>query len=200
MTIKFPCLLLILTSCQLSINGQQTYRLDTSKSTLSWNSGEVGHHIGYIRFSSGNLLFSKDGKPVSGTFLIDMKTIKSTDNKDEAKNLKTDATMTKPEFFDVLKYPEAKMVVTGIEKVPNSAYYRVKGDLTIKGFSNPIVFIAAIESKGNVVNIRADIDLRRGWWGIDSEQKPPSLDFVSGIPQKAENDQIYVSLKLVLTK
>jgi polyisoprenoid-binding protein YceI len=200
MTIKFSCLLLVLISCQLSIDGQQTYRLDTSKSTLSWNSGEVGRHTGYIRFSSGNLLFSKDGKPASGTFVIDMRTIKSTDNKDASKNLKTDETITKPDFFDVSKYPEAKMVVTGIEKVPNSGYHRVKGDLTIKGFTNPIVFIAAIESKDNLVNIRADIDLRRGWWGIHSEQKPPSLDLLSGLPQKAENDQFSVSLKLVLTK
>jgi polyisoprenoid-binding protein YceI len=200
MTLKFAVLLVILTSFQLLACSQQTYRLDTGKSTLRWNSGEVGRHFGYIKFNSGSLLVSKDGKPVGGTFVIDMKTIKSTDNKDEAKNLETDMNLTKPDFFDVAKYPDAKIIVTGIEKTPNPGYYRVTGSLTIKGITQVIVFIAAIQQNDKGVNIQADIDLLRGWWGIHSKLKPPSLDLFSGVPKKPDPDQMSVSIDLFLAK
>ncbi len=200
MTFKFSVLLVTLVSFQLWTNGQQSYRLDTAKSTLRWNSGEVGHHSGYIKFGSGSLLFSKEAKPVGGTFVIDMKTIKSTENKDEAKNLETDATMTKPDFFDVPRFPEAIMTVTEIVKILNSANHRVKGNLTIKGVAHPIEFIAAIEPKDNLVNIQADIELHRGWWGIDYKAKAPSQDLFSVLPKKLETDQMFIQLNLVLRK
>jgi polyisoprenoid-binding protein YceI len=200
MIIKFSALLLTLGLFQLAACSQQVYRLDTSKSTLIWNSGNVGHHNGYIKFSSGSLLVSKEGKPVGGTFLIDMKTIKATDNKNEAKNLETDATMTKPDFFDVPKYPEAKMVVTGIEKIPNAGLHKVTGDLTIKGITHAIVFKATILQSDKGINIQADIDLLRGWWGVHSKQTAPSMDLLSGLLTKPDPDQMFVSIKLLLTK
>jgi polyisoprenoid-binding protein YceI len=200
MTLKLATLLVTLTSFQPPAQSQQTYRMDTAKSTLRWNSGEVGHHSGYIKFSSGSLLVSKEGKPVGGTFVIDMKTIKSTDNKNEAKNLETDATIAKPDFFDVPKYPEAKMTVTGIEKTPNAGYYKVTGSLMIKGVTQTIVFVAAIQQTDKVVSIQADIDLLRAWWVIHSQLKPPSLDLFSGLPKKTDPDQMSVSINLVLAK
>lgn len=175
-------------------NGQKTYLLDTSKSTIMWNSGEVGHHIGHIRFQSGSLLFSKNAQPVGGVFIVDMNTIKTADNKDEPKNLETDATIKKTEFFDVSNYPQSKIIVTKIKKAPISAYYQVSGELTIKGVTHPVEFLAAIQYKDKEVHVRAEIDLLRRWWGIDYKPRPTNTKVLA----KPVTDQMFIAVQLVL--
>ncbi len=43
------------------------------------------------------------------------------------------------DFFDVEKFPKANFVSTSVEKTGTPGEYKVKGDLTIKGITKPVV-------------------------------------------------------------
>lgn len=181
-------------------HAQQTYQLDTKKSKILWNTGRtMGGHNGYLLFSSGSLFVSPSGEPLSGSFKMDMNSMKSIDNPKEEGNLKTDATLRTEGFFDVQKHPTAAIVVKKITRIGSSTNYKVAADLTIKGITHPIEFTATILTKENTTLITANTEIHRQYWNIDFK-KTNSLDFLSGIPNKVVSDEIYISLNLVLDK
>ena len=54
--------------------------INVDKSNLHWKGFKVtGSHEGNLRFESGTLTFTENGKLVDGTFLIDMKSMECTD-------------------------------------------------------------------------------------------------------------------------
>src|SRR5512138_2426881 len=112
--------------------GQEKMAADTSKTTLQWLGEKVtGQHTGTIKLQSGWLTW-KDNKVVSGEFIIDMTTIKeSAGEKRLEAHLKTD------DFFSVDKFPTAKLVLTGSDSFEKGSAM-VRGNLTIKGITNPI--------------------------------------------------------------
>ncbi|MBP6335906.1 MAG: YceI family protein, partial [Bacteroidia bacterium] len=123
------------------------YPVDVNASSLEWNAAKFsGKHNGTVSFSSGEI-HSNHGN-LSGTFEIDMNTIKDLDIKDEAMNTKLTNHLKSADFFDVAKYPKAKYVITSV--VPNKelkeggATHRVHGNLTIKDKTNPLSFDATI--------------------------------------------------------
>ncbi|MES2373336.1 MAG: YceI family protein [Bacteroidota bacterium] len=178
----------------------QTYQLDTKKSKVLWNTGKImGGHNGYFLFNSGILQYSSAGMPVSGVFNMDMNSIRSTDNPEEVNRQKTDANLRKTEFFASDQYPAAVMNVKKITRIGSSTTFKVGGELTIKGITNPIEFIATIITKDNAVYITANVDISRQLWNIDSKPQANSLDLLSGIKEKLVPD-IHVSLDLVLTR
>jgi polyisoprenoid-binding protein YceI len=179
---------------------QPGWQLDVQKSKVLWNTGKMmGGHSGYFLFQSGHLLYSATGEPVSGTFRMDMNSIRSTDNPDESGRQKTDANLRKNEFFATDQHPVATMVVKKITRIGSSPDFTVAGDLTIKGITNPIQFKATINTKNNTSHITANVDISRQLWNIDSKPQEKSTDFLSGIKEKLVPD-IHVSLDLILNK
>lgn len=198
---KTSLILLLLTTLQLSVDGQQTGQLDVKKSKILWNTGKlVGGHYGYFYFNSGSLQFSGAGEPVDGSFNMDMKSIRSTDHALEADNQKTDQTLQTEKFLDIGHYPVARMIVKKISRIDNSTNYKVNGDLTIKGITNPIEFIASIITTDNTTKVIAEVDIHRFKWSIDVPAKSNSLDFLSGITEKAVPDEVHLSLTLLFNK
>lgn len=179
----------------------QTYQLDTKKSKILWNTGKMmGGHYGYLLFNSGSLQYSAAEKPVNGYFNMDMNSIRSIDNPEEANRQKTDANLRKEEFFAADQYPAAVMNVKKITRIGASTTFKVAGDLTIKGITNPIEFTATIITKADDVYITANVDISRQLWNIDSKpQTKNTLNFLSGIKANLVPD-IHVSLDLVLTR
>jgi polyisoprenoid-binding protein YceI len=179
---------------------QSGWQLDVQKSKVLWNTGKkMGGHSGYFRFHSGSLQFSASCEPVSGIFRMDMNSIRSTDNPNEAGRQKTDANLRKSEFFDSDQHPTATMVVKKITRISPSLDYTVAGDLTIKGISNPIEFTARIDTKNNTSHITANVDISRQLWNIDSKPQAASVDFLLGIKEKFVQD-IHVSLDITMNK
>jgi polyisoprenoid-binding protein YceI len=106
------------------------WQLDVKKSKVLWNTGKImGGHSGYFLFHSGNLEYSATGEPLRGTFRMDMNSIRSTDNPDEAGRQKTDANLKKNEFFASDQHPIATMVVKKITRIGSSTDYTVGGTL-----------------------------------------------------------------------
>jgi polyisoprenoid-binding protein YceI len=137
---KILSLIVLVLIVAFSVNAQEL-KVDALKSELNWNAKKVtGEHHGKINLKEGNVSLKK-GKVVSGKFVIDMKTITDEDLpagewKDKLENhLKSD------DFFGVQSYPEAVLVLK--ESTPfKDGKAMVKGNLTIKGITNPIEFEA----------------------------------------------------------
>jgi polyisoprenoid-binding protein YceI len=180
---------------------QQTYQLDAKKSRILWNTGKLmGGHNGYLLFNSGSLQYSAAGAPVSGTFSMDMNSMRATDNPQDENNKRTSDNLRKTDFFAADQYPISTITVKKITRIGTTTTYNVAGDLTIKGITNPVEFTATILTKDNNANITADVHILRKLWNIDSkpEQNKP-LDFLSAATEKLTPD-IHVTLDLTLKK
>lgn len=179
---------------------QPGWQLDVQKSKVLWNTGKMmGGHFGYFLFQSGNLEFSPAGEPIRGTFHMDMNSIRTSDNPDEAGGKKKDAELRGKDFFASDQYPVATMVVKKITRIGSSPDFTVAGDLTIKGITKPIEFTATINTKNNTCHITANVDISRQLWNIHSKPQSIAMDFLSGIKEKIVPD-IHVSLDIIMNK
>ena len=179
---------------------QPGWQLDVQKSKVLWNTGKMmGGHSGYFLFQSGNLEYSATGEPVRGTFHMDMNSIRTTDNPNEAGRKKKDAELRGNAFFASDQHPIATMIVKKITRIGSSTDYTVAGDLTIKGITNPIEFTATINTKNNTSHITANVDISHQLWKINSKPQANFIDFLSGVKEKIVPD-IHVSLDLIMNK
>ena len=177
---------------------QPGWQLDVKKSKVLWNTGKtMGGHYGYFLFQYGNLEYSAKGEPERGTFYMDMNSIRTTDNPNEADGKKKDAELRENDFFASDQYPVATMVVKKITRIGSSTDYTVAGELTIKGITQPIEFKATIITKNKTSHITAKVDIARQLWNIHSKPQTGSIDFLSGIKEKLVPD-IHVSLDIFM--
>jgi len=126
-----------------------------SPSTVNWTASDpTSTHVGTVDISSGSIEI-KSGKIVSGSFLVDMKTIHSTDLSSDNGKEKLERQLASPDFFDVDKYPDAKFIITKsvIIRGSDKTRHHIKGDLTIKDKTLPIECDAYIivSNNGNLL-------------------------------------------------
>lgn len=157
--------------------------VDLSASKFTWKGTKVtGEHVGEVKLKSAKVE-DKGGKVTGGEFVIDMTSITVTDLQGEwadkfLNHVKTD------DFFVVNKYPEAKLVINSVEGDT------FKGDLTVKGKTNPVTFKAKQSGKtyaGKLQFDRTKYDITYG-----------SGSFFKGLGDKMIHDQVEVDFKVVL--
>jgi polyisoprenoid-binding protein YceI len=119
--------------------GQEKYTADVNKTVLSWLGEKVtGEHTGTINLKSGSLNWDGN-KILSGEFVIDMTSLVDADNSASLiTHLKSD------DFFGVEKFPTATIVITGSDSFDKGSA-SVRGNLTIKGTTQPVEFKATIK-------------------------------------------------------
>lgn len=193
-------MIFLLTVIQFSTKAQQRYQLDAKRSKLQWKISTMGNHFGYLLFSSGILDYSVKGEPQIGFFTMDMNSIKSTDGKKPQDITRVNEEIKQPNFFDVKKYPTATMKVKSIKKTEKLNYYNIAGDLTIRGITKPITFLASIQEAANQVNIFAELKIDRTEWNIHHIPKPKTSDFFTVMKDKMMENEINIVLDLSLTK
>ena len=193
-------MIVLLTAIQISTQAQQRYQLDVKSSKLQWKISTMGNHFGYLLFSSGILDYSAKREPLVGFFTMDMNNIRSTDGKKPQDITRVDNEIRSPKFFDVKKYPTATMKVKSIKKTEKLNYYNVTGDLTIRGITKPINFLARIQQTSNQVNIFAELKIDRTEWNIHHIPKPRTSDFFTVMKDKVMENEINIVLDLSLTK
>jgi len=103
-------------------------------------------------------------------------------------------------FLEVAKHPTADIIVQQMVKVPNSDIYKVKAILRLKGITNLIVFNATINEKGNVIYATADFTIDRTKWNIGHQAKTEYWNIISAIKDKAIDDDVSISLRLVFNQ
>ena len=143
--------------------------LSLKESTLFWKGnyavGTNGHE-GTLQFLSGMLTQSADGKIIGGSFVIDMNSIKNTDEEDEKGRKNIEGHLKSNDFFDVKKFPTATFTIVKIDQIGQSDRYAVTGDLGMKGVNNRIFFTALINQNKEAISVKADYTLIRTLWGI----------------------------------
>ena len=145
-------------------------KVDSSKSMIKWRGTKMmrmGKHEGIIKISKGEIILT-EGQITGGYFEIDMNSLEITDMpKYETiprRRLMND--FFREDFFDINKYP------VSIFKISSSKYskdmeYLISGDLTMKGVSIAITFLATFTSLSeSKIEAQAEITLDRQEWGI----------------------------------
>ena len=87
------------------------YDVNLEESTIEWQGFKpTGTHKGTINIISGTFT-TNDGKIQSGSFVIDMSSLK--ESKD---NARLEGHLKSADFFDVAKFPSASFEITGLEE------------------------------------------------------------------------------------
>tara|TARA_B100000902_G_scaffold223178_1_gene212013 strand:- start:992 stop:1588 length:597 start_codon:yes stop_codon:yes gene_type:complete len=139
--------------------------VNTKNSTVTWTGSKPGEdHSGTINISSGKLTFDH-GRLVGGEFVIDMSTIKNTDIESARKREYIEEHLKNEDFFDVEKFPTAKLVITGADPAPDNVY-KISANLTIKDITHKIIFSSHVVVKKNNFSATANIKIDRTKWDV----------------------------------
>ena len=145
------------------IDGEKK-EVNVSESKITWKGYKVtGSHEGTIDLKSGHL--EMDGnKLTGGEFVVDMTSITNLDMAAGEGKEKLEGHLKSDDFFGVENHPTAKLVITSAESM-NKNSYSVKGDLTIKGKTNPVTFVISIYENKATATLKVDrakYDVRYG--------------------------------------
>ncbi len=158
--------------------------IDLNKSQFNWHATKVtGKHDGTISLKSAKLELDGD-KIKGGEFIIDMNSI-TVDELTGEWHEKFLTHMKSTDFFDIQKFPEAKLV---IKKVNGD---KIDADLTIKGKTNPVTFKIAKKAKeftGVLKFNRTKFDMIYG-----------SGSFFKNLGDKVIHDEVVLDFKVVTT-
>lgn len=161
-------------------NAQEKLEINITKSSIQWM-GELtfsfGGHEGNINFKEG--YFIKTGDLITGgEFIIDMNSITNSDIKTKEANENLVRHLKEAVFFDVIKFPSSKLVITKVEYFENN-YVTIKANLTIKGITKPIKFNAIVDYEEKNLITKFKID--RKAWNVNYKSKMKDSAISDGI-------------------
>ena len=173
----------------------ETYTAIIEESTISWAASRPGKtHDGTLSISKGNFIF-EDDKLVGGDFVIDMNTIKVTDIDPGKMNDKLVNHLRSSDFFDVENHSTGTYNITGSEAKDGKIL--VKGQLTLKGITNEVDFLADVSSDGKWATLTAsEFKIDRTKWDI----KFRSGKFFDNLKNKLIYDDIVITVNVKATK
>jgi polyisoprenoid-binding protein YceI len=181
-------LALVLTVSSIGLFAQ-TQKVNTEKSTISWLGKKIGgQHEGLIKLKSGSIE-EKAGQIVSGSFVIDMKSLTNTDLTDPGYNQKLVGHLKSDDFFGVEKFPTATLIITKATKF-SKGKATVIGKLTIKGKKEIITF--DLVKKENIYTAKIEVDRSK------FDVKYGSNSFFDSLGDKAIDDIFILDVKLVV--
>lgn len=175
--IKFLTLVAIfatIISCNSTSNETKTetqpllsanFSIDTASSIINWKGSMVGMyaHTGTLKFTSGEFSLT-DGKMTSGTFVVDLKSMLTTDDDalyKMAPREKLIGHLLSDDFFSAEKFPTASF-----EFISTDASV-LKGKLTIKGIANDVdVTDLLISEKDGQVSASGKLVFDRQKFGV----------------------------------
>ncbi|MDO5615942.1 MAG: YceI family protein [Cruoricaptor ignavus] len=116
---------------------------------------ESSSHTGTVNVTSGNIVM-KGNTIAGGTFVLDMNSINATDLSGEYQT-KLNNHLKDGDFFETNKFPTAVYKITSVKKSKNKDYkYVVNGNLTAKGKTNPVSFLANITMSNGTLKLVSD--------------------------------------------
>ncbi len=154
MKTKLKTLILAFAAIATTSTFAQKKEVKTSESTINWTGKKVtGSHTGTLNLSTGFLVF--DGENITGgEFIVDMTTLAVTDLAAGQGKEKLEGHLSSDDFFGIANHKTAKLVVKKAKKTDNG--YKVAGDLTIKGKTNPIAFDLSINGSAASTTLKVD--------------------------------------------
>lgn len=153
------------------VTGDGVYHIDREKSVLEWSGRNINNrHFGRIDIAEGDIVV-KDGLPVSGRFVLDMKSITNRDLQDEGWQSMLLRHLKSEDFFEVDRYPTATFELRGAAAIaaytPGNPNVELAGVLTIKDTARPICFpaIVAAQEDGSI-KAQATVNFDRTLWNV----------------------------------
>lgn len=179
-----------LMSFSMVVSESYTAKLD--ESTIAWKGFKpTGSHNGLISISKGDLI-ANGNNIITGSFTIDMKSIKVLDNQSPKllNHLKS------ADFFEVEAFPTAQFDISGQKNVKGKNH--IVGFLTIKGIQKEISFPAKVskDEKGNLVLESEVFKINRAEFNI----KYKSKSFYADLKDKFIEDEFELQVKVVAAK
>lgn len=173
------------------------YQIDSSKSSIEWIGRKVvGSHHGTVKLSSGAVAVNSKGQPVSGNFVMDMKSITVEDLTNEEQNKRLVNHLLSDDFFSAEKNPTASFQITKISAA-GSGKVNIEGKLTIKGITNSIKFPADYQTNGNTFSATAKgVKVNRTKYNI----KYRSNSFFDSLGDKAIDNDFELNINLIASK
>lgn len=168
-----------------SVFGQKK-EIKTSESSIEWVGKKVtGSHSGTLSLSSGHIVF--DGENIKGgEFVVDMTSLAVTDLEAGKGKEKLEGHLSSDDFFGIQNHKTATLVVTKAKKTDKG--YKIAGDLTIKGKTNPIEFELAVDGSEASTTLKVDrtkYDIKYG-----------SGSFFDNLGDKTISDEFELAIKL----
>ena len=161
-------------------------KVNITKSSINWKGEKVlGAHYGTIKFQEGWIEMNDEGI-TSGNFVVDMTSMVVTDLEGESKG-KLEGHLKSDDFFGVKNHPTASLKINSSTKIKNG--YKVKGDITIKGTTEPISF-KLVKNSDNTHS--AKLVINRTKFGI----RYGSGSFFDNLGDKTINDNFELDVKL----
>jgi polyisoprenoid-binding protein YceI len=121
-------------------------KLTSENTTVTWLGKKVGgSHEGAISVKEGVLNLEK-GMLKNGKVVIDMNSITCTDIADKEKNAYLVGHLKNEDFFNVSAHQTATLEITS-SKAAKGGKVAITGNLTIKGITKPVSFMATVNSK-----------------------------------------------------
>jgi polyisoprenoid-binding protein YceI len=150
-------------------NKATAYTVDLAASSLTWRGSEGfafnlenGHH-GTFAITKGNLMATNTS--LSGSFEIDIKSLKVLDITKEASNKKLTGHLLGADFFEAEKFPTAIFEI--VSSVPiNSDSSKITGNLTLKGVTKSITIPTFINMSDSIIQTTAKFYINRKDWGM----------------------------------
>jgi len=149
--------LLIITAI---VTSAQEFKADSNNTVIDWTGKKVtGKHFGKVLLKEGSFTI-KNNKIETGNFVIDMSSLTVEDLTGTSKDNLT-GHLKSDDFFSTTKFTTAVLTISGSEAFVNNEAV-VKGDLTIKGISNPVTF----KVKRDGANFTASVSVDRTLYDI----------------------------------
>ena len=169
---------------------------NVGESMIEWKGFKpTGSHTGTINLESG-VFTTNDGKVHSGTFLINMKSIKVTDiPADKKGNADLVGHLSGADFFDVEKFPGAAFEVTGLEEKEGKSM--LSGNLSLKGVKNNITFPVVVSQDADNLSLTSEaFTIDRSKWNVQYGSK----SFFDDLGDKFINDDIELKITVKAKK
>lgn len=174
----------------------QVYKVDPGTTKVEWIGKKVtGEHRGLVKVKEGSTITLKGEEITSGNIIVDMNSMTVSDLTDPETAGKFITHMKSADFFNVEKYPEAKLVITKSKKSKNGL--EVQGNLTVLDKSQPVKFTATEpKMSGDTYTSKAMITVDRTKHGL----KYGSGAFFKGLGDKMIYDDFTLNIELSAKK
>ena len=134
----------------------------------------------------------ENGQLMGGTVEIDMSTIEGEDHRSDNNLINH---LKDPDFFDVKKFPISVIAITRVESI-DGENKKVTGNLTIKGMTHSVTFLAKMNVKSGIVKASGKIFVDRTLWDI----RYRSGKFFDNLKDQAISDNIEFNVEIVAKK
>jgi polyisoprenoid-binding protein YceI len=177
-------------------SGKRSLQLDTKASMVTWIGSKVaGSHTGQVRITSGTFTL-QDDLLVLADIVMDMTSITCTDLSDAGRNAKLVGHLKGGDFFAVDEHPRASFRTRAVERTSgsgNAGTYKISGDLTIKGVTQPNTFDAVVTTGPVGAEATGTIRFDRTKYGI----RYGSGSFFDGLGDRMISDEIVLNFNVI---